>query len=103
MRMGQRIKLQRTKKGWSQCDLAREAGVPQPTVSRIESGTMEEMQVGIGMARRFARALGSVSITLAATFEDEEDPVPGQPPQHDPEPCSALPRHKNGRFCPRRA
>ena len=77
--------------------------MPQPTVSRIESGTMEEMQVGIGMARRFARALGVGLDYLAATFEDEEDTASGQLPHHDPELCSALPRHKNERISPRRA
>ena len=86
MRMGQRILVQRKKKQWSQDDLARQSGVPQPTISRIESGTMRDMQVGI--ARRLARALGVSIDFLAETFEDEDEPTPGQPPRRAKAPPS---------------
>jgi transcriptional regulator with XRE-family HTH domain len=71
MRMGQRIKMQREKKGWSQHELARQSGIPQATISRLESGDMKDIQTML--ARRLARALGVGLDYLAGTFEDDED------------------------------
>lgn len=71
MRIGQRIKVQREKKGWSQHALARQSGIPQATISRLESGGMKDIQTTL--ARRLARALGIGIDYLAGTFEDDED------------------------------
>jgi transcriptional regulator with XRE-family HTH domain len=71
MRLGQRIKAQREKKGWSQHELARQSGIPQATISRLESGDIKDIQTAL--ARRLARALGVGIDHLVGTFEDDED------------------------------
>jgi len=76
MRMGQRIKAQREKKGWSQHELARQSGIPQATISRLESGEMKDVQTML--ARRLARALGVGLDYLAGTFEDDEGAEPAE-------------------------
>ena len=50
-----RLEGLRTAKGWSQAELARQSGVPQPTISRIEAGTR---RVDLDVLERLARALG---------------------------------------------
>ncbi len=69
MRVGQRIKAQREKKGWTQGELARQSGVPQATISRLESGAHRSIQMH--GAIRLARALGVSVDYLVGTFEDE--------------------------------
>ena len=71
MHLGQRIKTQREKKGWSQHELARQSGIPQGTISRIESGTMHDIQTTY--AKRLARALGISLDYLVGMYEDEDD------------------------------
>jgi len=63
--------MQREKKGWSQHELARQSGIPQATISRLESGYMKDIQTML--ARRLAWALGVGPDYLAGTFEDDED------------------------------
>ena len=50
-----RLEGLRTAKGWSQAELARQSGVPQPTISRIEAGTR---RVDLDVLERLATALG---------------------------------------------
>jgi transcriptional regulator with XRE-family HTH domain len=49
-----RLKELREARGWTQSDLARESGVPQPTISRIEKGTSA---IDLGVLERLANAL----------------------------------------------
>jgi len=45
MELSKKIVLLRQKKGWSQIDLARAAGIPQPTICRLESGDIEQPKI----------------------------------------------------------
>ncbi len=51
-----RIKELRELKGWSQAELARQSGVAQSTISRIEAD--DTAGVSLGVVERLARALG---------------------------------------------
>lgn len=55
MQLSKKLVLLRQKKGWSQSDLARAAGIPQPTVCRLESGDIEQPKIMTLM--KIARAL----------------------------------------------
>lgn len=64
------LKQARIDRGWSQEDLAREAGLPQPTISRAErSGSATT-----GVAISIARALGSSVERLFAKTIEEPSP-----------------------------
>lgn len=41
MSLAEKVKALREGSGWSQSDLARATGIPQPTVWRLENGTIE--------------------------------------------------------------
>ena len=51
-----RIRELRELKGWSQAELARQSGVGQASVSRIEGG--ETSGISLGIVEKLARALG---------------------------------------------
>ncbi len=51
-----RVQELRDAKGWSQAELARRSGVPQPTISRIEAG--ESGSITLANLERLADALG---------------------------------------------
>jgi len=51
-----RIRRERERKGWSQVELARAAGVPQPTISRLERRPVTRLDVPL--LERIANALG---------------------------------------------
>jgi transcriptional regulator with XRE-family HTH domain len=51
-----RVEELREAKGWSQAELARRSGVPQPTISRIEAG--ESGSISLANLERLADALG---------------------------------------------
>lgn len=51
-----RIKELRELKGWSQAELARQSGVAQSTVSRIEAD--DTSGISLGVVEKLARALG---------------------------------------------
>lgn len=53
------LKERRTKKGWSQAELAREANVSQQLITRIESGNVKE-----------SRKLPQIARALGVTVED---------------------------------
>ena len=51
-----RIKELRDVKGWSQAELARQSGVHQPTISRLEANQSDS--VSLSNLERLAKALG---------------------------------------------
>ena len=51
-----RLKELREVKGWSQAELARRSQVPQPTISRLEAGQTDS--VNLTNLERLAKALG---------------------------------------------
>ena len=71
MRLGERLKRAREKKGWSQRELARQAHVRYATISELENGIRTAMNTDT--AKRIARALGVSVDYLIGTFEEEED------------------------------
>jgi transcriptional regulator with XRE-family HTH domain len=75
--LGQRIKALRDKRGLNQSELARRCAVAQATISRLESGDLQDVQTAI--AKRLARVLGVSLDYLVGTYEDDE-PAP-RPPQ----------------------
>jgi len=71
MRLGERLKRAREKKGWSQRELARQAQVRYATISELENGIRTAMNTDT--AKRIARSLGVSVDYLIGTFEEEED------------------------------
>ena len=55
MTIAERLRNERTRRGWSQADLARNAGVSQATISRIEEGKVRSPRLGV--LRKLASAL----------------------------------------------
>jgi transcriptional regulator with XRE-family HTH domain len=51
-----RIQELREVKGWSQAELARQSGVPQSMISRLEAGTPQS--VHLASLEKLAKALG---------------------------------------------
>ncbi len=70
MRLGDRLKVLRHQRGWSQHELARRARVRQATIADLESGISRETRTDV--ARRLARALGVTVDYLVGMYEDEE-------------------------------
>ena len=62
-----RIEYYRTRKGWSQAQLARESGVNQSVISRLESG--ETQSVNLANLHELAKAL---EIPAAALIDERE-------------------------------
>ena len=74
MNIGQRVQHRRQHLGWTQEDLARESGVPQATISRIEKG--QRKNPGADVIRRLARALGVTADWLIGMYNEDEDDAP---------------------------
>jgi len=70
MTIGERIKALRLKKGLSQRELARQAGVRQATLADLETGIRTETRTDI--ARRLARVLGVTVDYLVGMYGDDE-------------------------------
>jgi transcriptional regulator with XRE-family HTH domain len=70
MTLGDRIKRERERRGWSQNELARQAQVRQAQLSEVESGKRHDMMASI--LRRIARALGVSMDYLAGLYDDSE-------------------------------
>lgn len=64
-----RLRELREAKGWSQNELARESGVPQYTISRLEAGERES--VNLLQLEKLATALG-VNAALLIVHEPEK-------------------------------
>ena len=75
MGLSRKIVVLRERKGWSQIDLARAAGIPQPTICRLESGDIKQPKMTTLM--RIARALEVSSDQLAS---DDHDVAQTRPP-----------------------
>jgi len=71
MELSKRLVLLRQKKGWSQIDLARAAGIPQPTICRLESGDIKQPKIMTLV--KIAEALGVSTDYLAS--EDEHPKI----------------------------
>lgn len=69
--LGARIKQARAQYDWSQLELAERASVPQPVISRLESGQRDTVTTDV--AKRLARALGVSVDYLIGTWEDLEE------------------------------
>jgi transcriptional regulator with XRE-family HTH domain len=65
--MGERLRAARTRKGISQEELARQAGVSRVHISQMETG---RGAMSIGNIRAIARVLGVSIDYLVGTFED---------------------------------
>jgi transcriptional regulator with XRE-family HTH domain len=65
-----RLKELREAKDWTQAELARRSGVPQPTISRIEAG--EGRSVNLDNLERLARALDTDPAFLIASEPDKK-------------------------------
>jgi len=72
--LGARLKNARQRLHWSQSELARRAGVPQPLISQLESAQRD--CITTDNARRLARALGVGVDYLIGTWDYEEAPEP---------------------------
>jgi transcriptional regulator with XRE-family HTH domain len=68
--LGERIKALRLRQGLTQSELAERCKITQAAVSRLESGSMKDVETAI--AKRLARALGTSVDHLIGTFEDED-------------------------------
>ncbi len=64
-----RLQELREAKGWSQAELARQSGVPQPTISRIEAGKTGSIE--LANLERLAGALG-VNAALLIVHEPDK-------------------------------
>lgn len=73
MTFGERIALKREEKGWSQRELARQAGIAHTQVADLERGTRRG--AGVDVAKRLARALGTSVDWLIGTWEEDEAAV----------------------------
>lgn len=81
MALGTKVKERRLKLGWKQVTLAKEADIPQATVSRIERG--EVTQPKMGQLKKLADALGTtidylVGDSIQMSFEDFMREKPAQ-------------------------
>ncbi len=70
MSIGERLKRERLKKGWSQKKLGELARVRQATIAELETGVQKETRTDI--ARRLARVLGVTVDYLVGMYEDDE-------------------------------
>ena len=68
---GERLTKLREQRGWSQQDLAKQAGVPYMTIWRAEAQTHRYPRMDV--AKRIARALGISLDVLCGLYEDDED------------------------------
>ena len=71
--IGEKVRVQRTLRGWGQADLAQRLGKSVPTISRLENGLYEvSLQEVIALAQVFQMSLAKFinSPTVAASAQD---------------------------------
>jgi transcriptional regulator with XRE-family HTH domain len=73
MSLGNRLKRERERKGWSQNELSRLSGVRQALISELESGKKRDTMGSV--LKRLARTLGVTMDYLGGMYEEEEDPT----------------------------
>jgi len=71
MHIGERIKRERRKRDWTQDDLAKHSDIPQPLISRLESGARDNPTTHV--LRALARALGCSMDYLAGMYDESEN------------------------------
>jgi len=54
--LGDRVRVLRQQRGWSQSRLSQESGIPQPTIWRLERGLIKEPK--LGQLKLLAKAFG---------------------------------------------
>jgi transcriptional regulator with XRE-family HTH domain len=64
----------RERKGYSQNRLAKESGVAQAIVQRLEAGARGVDHLSVGVARKLAKTLGVSVDHLIGMYEDERLP-----------------------------
>ena len=69
MHLGERLRRERQKKGYSARHLARIANVPFETISRLENSKQRSPSLPVAM--RLARALGVTLDYLAGMYEED--------------------------------
>jgi putative transcriptional regulator len=72
MRFGGRLKEARERKGMTQADLARQAGVSRELINNVENG---RKLMSLPHARAVARVLGVGLDWMVGTFETEESEI----------------------------
>ena len=70
MALGERIKERRERRGWSQGELARRAGIDPSLLSRIESGSTTNP--GVNALKGLARALQCSIDHLVGLYDEDE-------------------------------
>jgi transcriptional regulator with XRE-family HTH domain len=83
MTLGERLKAQRLRRGYTQSQLAEEAKVSQGLIARIENNHVKDPSSGV--LRRIARVLGCSIDWLVGLYDDDPEgsPLPagvGAPP-----------------------
>jgi len=73
MTFGDRLRHERESRGWTQKQLAATAGVPQETISRLETGKHHGPQIAVAV--KLAKALKVSLDYLAGRYEDEESAI----------------------------
>jgi transcriptional regulator with XRE-family HTH domain len=69
--LGERVAKEREKRGWSQQELAKRAGVRYETINRIENGKHAEPRIYVAVA--LAKALGTTVDYLVGMYESEQN------------------------------
>jgi transcriptional regulator with XRE-family HTH domain len=75
MEFRERLRNLRERRGLSQNGLAKQSGVAQAVVQRLEAGLRDVDHLSVGVARRLARALGVSVDHLIGMYEDERTPA----------------------------
>ena len=71
MHIGERIQREREKRGWSQNELAKQSGIKQPVIWRLESGA--QRSVSSDALKRLARILGVSADYLIGMYEEDKE------------------------------
>jgi transcriptional regulator with XRE-family HTH domain len=75
MEFRERLRHLRQRKGLSQNELAKQSGVAQAVVQRLEAGVRGVEHLSVGVAGRLARTLGVSIDYLVGLYEDERRAV----------------------------
>jgi len=78
MTIGERVTRLRKRYGWSQTDLAREAGIPVSIINMLESGARSGENLRIETARKLAQGLRVTLDRLCGEREDEGELLPAE-------------------------